>query len=166
MRLDQLQELVASSRVTDWEKLEVGPLYREGYTVWSGSDGDGMSARWHDEAAVYRHDIDLTVQWGMDQYSEDRVQRYEWSKGLVNNELRSFFFDVFWRGVLVDRHVLGYFNGNHSLVPMPHSSPLDHHYPTVTRREVAIAELVAALSGGGADPVTSSLAVGDIRIDD
>lgn len=154
MRLEELRELLTASSANQWSKLEAGPLYREGYTVYGSGPDASMSVRWHYEAAVYRDDVDLTLQWGMSQGSDwdDDDRTFEWAQGLVDKKARMSFVDVFWRGVLVDRYVLASIDGGHGLVPMPYTAT-SGHYPTVNTRQVQVAKLIAELEGDHVDPI-------------
>ena len=154
MRLDEVRELLTTTTAAQWAKLEIGPLYREGYTMYGFGGESSIAVRWHQEAAVFREDVDLTLQWGMDQVTDQHEGDgvYEWSQGLVDKKARTSFVDVFWRGVLVDRYVLASIDGGHGLVPMPYTSNAGH-YPTVNTRQVQVTKLIADLEGGHVDPI-------------
>lgn len=166
MRLDEIRDLVTSS-APHWAKLETGPLYREGWTVYSSGGESNSVPRWHHEAAVYRDDVDLTLQWGMSDHGDwgDDDRSFEWARTFIDTKVRSFFVDVFWRGVLVDRYVMAHVNGGHGLVPMPRASQDDGHYPTVNGREVQIARLITALEGGYDDPIEGVLNQAGFRVE-
>jgi hypothetical protein len=55
-------------------------------------------------------------------------------------------------------------NGGHGLIPMPHGGD-DSYYPTVTRLEVALANLVAGPEGGYTDSQQGVLERAGFRVE-
>ena len=153
MNLNELRQILTESRPHQWWKLDAtGPLYRNGWVMTSGGgrEGHDLEVTWHHEAAVYRDDIDLTIQWGMDMDPGDDDRRhFDWAEKFINPKVHPWWVDVFWRGVLVDRYGVVSVDGGHGLVPFPHTageSPDWHN--AVTEREVAVVHLVDHLGGG------------------
>jgi hypothetical protein len=75
---------------------DTGAAVRDGFTVYKGGGDDriDVDVRWHDECAVYRDDLDLTLQWGMSAVTAQAERRFEWAQGFIGTEIRSFLLDV------------------------------------------------------------------------
>ena len=152
MNLRELRSVLTRSDPSEWSKVDSdGPLYRNGFVV-SGLRDDGRitDVYWHHSAAVYREDIDLTIQWGMDMDpTRDRDDwHFIWQEKLISKRVSPYRVDAFWRGVLVDRYALISVDNGHGLVPFPHTSGSEPDwYDAVTEREVAVARLVEGLDG-------------------
>lgn len=161
MNLRDLRTILTTTDAWQWSKIDsTGPLYRNGYVV-SGTPGGhehDIDVYWHDSAAVYRDDVDLTIQWGMDLSGIRRNRddwRLPWAENFPSQSVSPHWVDVFWRGTLVDRYALIGIDGGHGLVPFPRTKakgdPLDHetqYDDVITERELAVARLIDSLQGG------------------
>lgn len=162
MNLRDLREILTTTDAWQWSRIDsTGPLYRNGYVVSGGLGPDAehdINIYWHDSAAVYRDDIDLTIQWGMNlsPVREDRdAWHLPWAEKFPSRSVHPHWVDVFWRGTLVDRYAMVSIDGGHGLVPFPHtkakSDPLDHDTKydyVISERELGIARLIDSLQGG------------------
>ena len=156
MNLRDLRQLLTTSDASDWSKLDSsGPLYKNGFVVSGGFDADAdhdVNVTWHHSSAVYRDDVDLTIQWGLDldpTRGRDDQWHFSWAEKLMNSRVSPYWVDVFWRGVLVDRYALASIDGAHGLIPIPHTAGEEPDwYDVVSKRELAVAQLIDDLYGG------------------
>jgi hypothetical protein len=169
VKFNDLRGVVQGSVANDWHKIDsVGPTYRERWHTWTGySDGEatnGLSVDSHYAHAVYKHDVNLSLTWGMDRSWDpmsgrpDRDDSFDWSKGNPDPSVGVFFADIFWGGTLVDREFLIHVDGGRGVVPLGTTrrkpgasftgrSPSDF-YESCTMWERDFAELIDTLDGG------------------
>ncbi|MCT2360431.1 hypothetical protein M3694_01440 [Kocuria marina] len=147
MRLDDVLDLFYSSTADDWHVIK--PM---GVNYTSNSYADGI-IREHPHHAVYRPDASLTIAWG---YTEDEPV----APGNVHltvgehapeamQTVRVEHADLFWHGALIERleHV-SVDRDPAASIPMPRRTS---GRSVVTRRALAVAELLAELAS--ADPL-------------
>jgi hypothetical protein len=153
MKLQDVRRILTESEGCQWSKLDsAGPLYRNGFGTWTTADNQGIDVTWHHSAAVYRDDIDLTVQWGMKlDATRDRGHwAFPWAENFMSKDVTPYWVDVFWRGSLVDRYAAVSVDGAHGLVPMPHTAGEEPNWlDAVTKREAGVIRLIAELGNYG-----------------
>jgi hypothetical protein len=100
MRHDELTGMVVESRRDDWEPLEQGPYYADGFWMESSGNEHRLGTKWHDWLAVYKPDVDLRLAWGMTHRDDYQLpEPFIWP----NRKIYLDFVDAFWRGSLVAR---------------------------------------------------------------
>lgn len=153
VRLDELRRILTESSAQAWSKLDSdGPLYRYNVSMVSQPGSQAIpQIDWHHSGAVYRDDVDLTIQWGLDVDSDrdsNDLWNFEWASNFTSPKVHPYFVDVFWRGTLVDRYAVIGVDGGRGLVPFPRTTGEEPNwYDVVTKREVAVAALVTDLGG-------------------
>lgn len=161
MKLQRLRDRIIASTADDWEKVTVGPFYRDGFELTStGSDGWQISeVRWHDGLLVYRDDVDLTIQYGMSdpQFARQTDVKIWGDVVFADPAQRVEFVDVFWRGSLVDRERVVGVDGGRAVLPFGHQHVTtlnDEFGPgadyvrvfSATQWQVAVARLVSEVN--------------------
>lgn len=115
MTLDELRQLIIESdREHDWHRLPAGPYFTD------APDIDEDTFRQHDELLVYRHDLDLTVQWGLEWGDGERKQVSDYWHDVTfpDMSVKVCFADVFWRRSLVDRVEILAVDGHRAYLPL------------------------------------------------
>lgn len=145
MTFDELRSLIASSHPRDWQRIRaMGPTYRDRFGSWTGpGDQSGIDHDSHNELAVYRPDIDLTIAYGMPESRHDRDLKFEWSENFPDSKIREISIaDIFWRGSLVDRVNFVYVDGGRGIVPLGGG----HQGLEITQYDLAVARLLSGIS--------------------
>lgn len=159
MRHDELRALIADSSPGNWRQVYEGPLYRQSLQLVSGADGvhiDGISE--HATHLVYDLDIDLTITTGMPSPRREgrEMWLYEGQRSFADSTVRVYLSDIFWRGQLVDRVLLGDVDGGRCYLPFPRGRAVttDRGAPRLdvaTRWENAFAVLLNGIENPGVD---------------
>jgi len=160
MRLDEVHGVIVTSDPLDWHRVEAdngsflntfvveSTLDAQGAEMFSGLEIDGHFGR-----AAYRPDVSLGIAWGL-RYEGGRTWQEDWAT-YPDRTIRAYWADVFYAGMLVDRHLLLNVDGGRCFLPTPHldydttdvSNPiLIERY--VDRVEHGLARLVDGLGGG------------------
>lgn len=157
MRLEELrQTIIESDREHDWHDIITGTYFSE------VPDVDNDTFEWHQSMIVYKEDVDLSIQWGMDARGMDHVKTADqiWREHghFPDMEARVELADVFWRGALVDRVQLVVVDGGRALLPIGDQRALNFDHAaapgnqeikweySATHFEIGVARL---LDGGG-----------------
>jgi hypothetical protein len=130
MKLQDVRSLIQSSTVKDWEQIPIstdnGPSYHTGIYAETNENSEMESevfieAKTHSNILVYKNDINLTIEAGMDAfYRINHQYKASWIPKHWNpNHENLCLFDVFWNGNLVDRVYYLPVDSARSLIPMP-----------------------------------------------
>lgn len=154
MTLDELRTLIIdSTRERDWHDVAVGTYFAD---VPLGNEG---TYEWHESLIVYRHDVNLTIQWGMRSRLLSHVTKSAdlWRANAVFPDPSAIpvHADIFWAGSLVDRVQLVFVDGARALLPVGDQRALNWNSAdtlrppkdveweySATRFEVALARLL------------------------
>ena len=151
--LAQIRTMVRASAPADWEDLEPGPWYLDGFATVNGQ----VETSYHPRLAVYRPDVSLRLAWGMRKSwgdSDDDGLRFDWH--FPDPRMVLELVDVLWAGALVDRLVVVAVDGHRCLLPCP-AEPIvvdsGQHRPdivgeTASAYDVAVARLVNSIGDG------------------
>jgi hypothetical protein len=147
MRINKLLKRIVETQPSDWRRL--GPW---GSSVGSlpecrvvckecGAGAVLLPSRSHDEHAVLKNHIAVTLAWGMD----DKANFQEdWATAFPDARASSAFVDVFYNGSRVYRDSYVIVDGGRAFLPMP-PSPEDLR---IAPAYSALIELIAALTRG------------------
>jgi len=125
MKLDDIRGLIISSdREVDWNDIEPGPYFTD------APDVDEKTFRWHTGLIVYRHDVRLSIQWGMEWGHIGRQVTKAtdlWDDAAFPDEqARVELADIFWAGALVDRERVVVVDGGRGLLPLGERHALNY----------------------------------------
>ncbi|MGW3240960.1 hypothetical protein [Streptomyces olivaceus] len=156
MRLEDIRNMIEVSTSEDWHHIVcwgagAGPSFHDKWERWGTLGGDTLD-KWslnldsHGNTLVYRENVALTISWGIE--IEDGMTP-DWNSAFVDDRpLRYQVGDIFWNGVLVDRHYLTAVDGGRVMLPLPKPVYEEREGKTtvaryeVTRYERAFARLV------------------------
>ena len=105
MTLEEIRQLVAASKGSDWHLITLG----------QGPEG-------HDERAVYKHDVSLSIEWGREEnadFKEDWLDKFHGS--------RSIWVEILHGSKPVDRYLLVVVDGGRSILPLPQHLTMGIH---------------------------------------
>lgn len=127
MKLDEIRAMVLDSdRELDWHEIIVGTYFTE------VPDVDNDTFEWHSSMIVYKNDVDLTIQWGMDARGKDHIKTADqlWREhgAFPDPAARVGLADVFWRGSLVDRIEYVVVDGGRALLPIGDQRALNYDH--------------------------------------
>lgn len=114
--LAELRERILSTTQDDWHEIEAGPYFTD------APDIDKDTFDQHMALLVYRDDVSLTIQWGMD--ARSHVGRLTdladiWPDAhFPDASIRVYFADVFWNGTLIDREHIVSVDGGRARLPL------------------------------------------------
>lgn len=152
--LDEIRQMIIDSGPEHWHKPQPGPYFTDGYDV------DENAFRSHDELYVFKPDVDLTIQegleWGHNSREITKSTQVWDCVEFPDETVRVRFADIFWRGVLVDRVQVVSVDGARAVLPfgsrtlkngpMPMGSAARGFTPewdnTATAFETAVARIV------------------------
>jgi hypothetical protein len=153
MRLDQIRQMIADSSNYDWHKITCwgagsGPSYKYRLHSWTTKDDVSMDVDSHGNLAIFRADVDLNIAWGLDrEYDPPGLEplelHFDWQDQFMDQKVRPFYADIFWRGNLVEREMLVSVDGGRALLPMPMPEPTErdeHGKPTEWQEAVSVWE--------------------------
>ncbi|MFE0449593.1 hypothetical protein [Streptomyces fungicidicus] len=156
MRLEDIRNTIEGSTNADWHHIGcwgsgAGPSFHDRWERW-GTLGGGAWDKWaldldsHGNTLVYRENVALTISWGI-KVSEDMTP--DWNSAFTDDRPLSYQAgDIFWNGVLVDRHYLAAVDGGRVILPLPKPVHEEREGRTVvaryevTRYQRAFARLV------------------------
>lgn len=150
--LNEIRRLIIDSdRERDWHNVITGPYFTD------APDIDDDTFRQHSELIVFKADVDLTIQYGLEwgHLARDlkRADRIWDGAHFPDESAKAFYADVFWRGTLVDRVQLVAVDGFRATLPLGtrrSATPVDELAPgdkvtwsyTATEYETALARVV------------------------
>ncbi|MFE4206642.1 hypothetical protein ACFRSX_29745 [Streptomyces goshikiensis] len=127
MRLDDIRNTIENSTDADWHHIGcwgagAGPSFHDKWERW-GTLGGGELDKWaldldsHGNTLVFRENVALTISWGIT-VSKDMTP--DWNEVFADSRPVDYQVgDVFWNGVLVDRHYLTAVDGGRVILPLP-----------------------------------------------
>ena len=153
MRLDEVHDLIRTTGATDWHLVEgPGQTFLDTLAVTTfGIDDDApwrLDIDGHHSRAPFRGDVSLGLAWGLD-YEGGRTWKEPWAT-FPDEEVRGFWADILYNGMLIGRNLLASVDGGRCYLPMPHPIvDTDGAAPTVTGQRVSTFEYnVARLIDG------------------
>lgn len=161
MRLDEIISTVVESEPDDWEVLLAGPDYQYKFVQVGTQQGTHLEIGYHSAMAVYRHDIDIRLAFGMPM---DRDLNFGWS--FPDPQVTRDLADVFYRGALVYRWSVYAVDGGRAYVPQMDPSAVttgDGAFGmelagwTASSSDTKLARLVHVFNGGQAEEFDSYL---------
>jgi len=117
MNINELRSTVLAAAADSWRMLPIGPFFHDRLHVDGDYDATTFSHT-HSHRAVLSSDIDISIEWGMDD-GRERDEHHLWAEtsGFPDPAVNTQGVDVFYRGSLVDRTQILAVDGNRSYVP-------------------------------------------------
>ena len=150
MRLEDIRQCVLESSFGDWAKLMDGEVFLRFQRLKIESSADTLGSRLdqdgHHASAVYRADVDLSLNYGLTFGSGE--SHFDWDIW-PGHDARMFYVDVLWRGVPVERHVLVFVHEARAILPLPtpemNTASIAAYHVTTAQRDLA--RLVHGIEG-------------------
>ena len=144
MNLFKIQnDLIADRSADAWYRIRIaGPTFNYRWTYgWNGDGNFSTILGEHESHAVCREEPNLTMSWGLDNWTQPEPPKYQWADKFVG-DVRPFWVDFFWNGALVDRVEMCRVDGVHGVIPLP------SYGLKVSDFEIAVAYLIHGLEDG------------------
>lgn len=109
MTQSELLNIVRNSIVGDWDYIKESPTFL-------GVVYDTEKSDYHNNRAVYKLDISISLVWGLVCVEEFQE---EWANNHPNPDASSYYLDIFYNGMLAYRTVYAAVDGHRSKMPLP-----------------------------------------------
>jgi hypothetical protein len=148
VKLDEIRALFEQTDTSAWHVIEP-PTFHTVLGEIRTNDAQELSIRYHSSAAVYREDVALTLEWGLDRHADQTYTPDYLAEFPLEKSIRRTCADVFWNGAVVDRVSLDILENAYLPTPLPHyrhiedaalTAELEKY--TVAAYEVGLARLV------------------------
>lgn len=174
MSLDDLLDLICSSRADAWHLVQAGTTYTDRFNAWMvrRDEPTALEVDQHPSLAVYRPDVDVRIAWGAQRDDVGFLRqlsgpmRTEWNTLSSRREATPLLLDAFYRGALVHRTT--YLWGDGARFPYPRPREVGGHTRLVaSRRESHLVGLVEEISEGSTEAYWQRVEqVGFLLVDD